>query len=174
MKSLKFSNKLEYGAVLVLSVLIGALLGALHASVLEDSGHPESIQWTAFVVVTLTSVAVSMLGKYLLVKRKLKKNVVTLGQSGIEWYMSKEVYAFPFPNGVESTCLIEKEYVPSVVNDTIKVWDISCDWVEVQPKKLSELSLESGQRYYMATKLDEEAKHVVRETSRGWWPYKIA
>lgn len=173
MKDLKFSNKAEYGFIAALSLLGGLLLGALHASFLQQRGHSDLLQWAAFIGVTITCVLGSVLLRHLLLKRKLKKNVVVMGQSGLEWYMSKDVYAFPIPDGMESGCVIESDYVPSVVNDTIKVWDISCDYIEAHPKKLSELDLESGQRYYMASKVDEEANHVVKERTRGWWPYKI-
>lgn len=169
---MKFSNKLEYGFVGALGLLGGALAGSFLASYFDSLGYSDYAQITGFVGVIVLCTVLSVLLKHLLLRHKHKNNITVMGQQGTEYYMPLSAYAFPIPDGLEKTCVIQFDYVPSVVDKKIKIGS-GVGWVEVEPKQLAEFDLEPGQRYYIAADLESEAKAVVRDSSRGWWPYRI-
>lgn len=169
---MKFSNKLEYGVVAGISVLAGALISSILASYLGRQGYSDLVQGASFVAGIVLCVGLSVLVKYLMLSHKHKNDITVMGQQGTEYYMPLSAYAFPIPDGLEKTCVIQLDYVPSIVDEKIKIGS-GVDWVEVEPKQLTDFDLEPGQRYYIAADLESEAKAVVRDSSRGWWPYRI-
>jgi len=166
---MKFSNKIEYGTAAGLGLWGSILISCLQVFYLKRLGYSGYVQIASFIIVIVLCTGLSVLVKYLMLSHKRKNNIIVMNQLGYECYMPLTAYAFPIPECLEQRCVIQNDYVSLVVDEKIKVGN----GVEVEPKQLSDFELEPGQRYYIATDLESEAKTVVPDKSRGWWPYRI-
>lgn len=172
-KDLRMSGQSEYIMHLVVGVWLGTMPAAYYGEYLKKLGYSFVMQLTAELGMLAVFAALSMLLRYGIRRYKANKYVVMVNQSNYEYYIPDEWYAFPIPDGVESSCLIQREYSPSVMEEDVEVWGSGCDWLKVSPKPLSEYQLTKGQRYYVCEDMVKEDKRVVAGSSRCWFPWKI-